>query len=109
MQSTIEVDLGGVVLPKFLKTRSPDKITACIFQAECRYDAILGHDVFNQLGVPLNFKDKLMLGDKAEVAMHWYMPGKLDDATISSKDSTIEITSLEEQMMSDLFHDVYED
>ncbi len=68
LQSTIKVDLGGMILPEFFKTWSLDKLTARLFQADCHYDAIIGCDVLNQLGIMLNFKDKVMFWDDAKDA-----------------------------------------
>ncbi len=45
----------------------------------------------------------------SKIALRLFMPGEVDDATISTKDITVETTNLAEQIMLDLADDVYED
>ncbi len=79
---------------------------AQVFHAECHYDAIIGRNVLNQIGILFDFT---VFWDKSKVAMHQYMPGEGDEATASSVNSTIKITSLAEKIMLDLLDDVYDD
>ena len=44
MTSNLEVDLQDITFPEFFKTRRICKITARVFPAECRFDAIIGRD-----------------------------------------------------------------
>ncbi len=73
LQGSQEVDLQGVVIPEFFKKRSMEKLAARVFFAACCYDAIIGRDVLNQLGILLDFKEKMMHWDETEVGMWPYM------------------------------------
>ncbi len=48
-----------------------------------------------------------MYWDEAEVAMHPYVPKDRDDATVSTTNTTISTTNMAEQMMLNLYDDVY--
>ncbi len=57
------------------------------------YDAIVGHDVLDQLGILLDFKEKTKHRDETEVAMQPYMPGEEEERMTSTAESTVGMTS----------------
>ena len=57
----MEVDLEEVTFPEFFCTRRLDKFTARDFTAECRYDAIIGRDTLQDMGLKMDFKTNLHL------------------------------------------------
>ena len=67
MSSTMEVDLEEVTFPEFFRTRRLDKFTARVFTAECRYDAIIGRDVLQDMGLKMDFKNNKMSWDECHV------------------------------------------
>ncbi len=67
-----------------------------VFNTKCQYDSIIRCDILNQLGVLLDFKEKIMYWDDAEVAMHWYVPMERDYAMVSTTDTTVYTTNLTE-------------
>ena len=67
-----EVNLQGVLLPEFHKTRRLQTLMAKIFDQGCRYDMILGRNLMNELGIVLNFEDKSITWDGSTVAMRAY-------------------------------------
>ena len=80
--SNQEVQLEQVMLQEFFKTRKLDHINAKIFDTQCHYDMILGCDLLNDLGLILEFKNKSMEWDQAQIAMRSYL---LDhDTTITA-------------------------
>ena len=56
MRSSLEIQLENVTFPEFSKTRKVGKMTARLFTAECRYDAIIGRDMLTKMGLILDFK-----------------------------------------------------
>ncbi len=58
LKGSQEVDLEGIVLSEFFKTLSLEKLMAHVYHTDCWYDAIIGCDVLNQLGVLLDFKER---------------------------------------------------
>ena len=69
LASSLEVDLENITLPEFFRSRKLSKIQARVFMAPCRYDAIIGRDVLNELGLKLDFKDNKMTWDDCHVPM----------------------------------------
>ena len=70
--SNQEIQLEQVMLPEFLKTRKVDHVQAKIFTTPCQYDMILGRDLLNDLGIILDFKNKSMECDQAQIPMQSY-------------------------------------
>ena len=56
MQSNLTVELQGIVFPDFFKTRRIDKWEVKVFNAPCRYDAIFGRDLLQELGLIISFQ-----------------------------------------------------
>ena len=67
--SSQEVQFEQVMLPEFFKTRKLDHVNVKIFDTQCRYDMILGRNLLNDLGLILDFKNKSMEWDQAQIAM----------------------------------------
>ncbi len=84
-------------------------MTTRVFNTECRYDAIIGRNVLNQLGVLLDFKEGMMYWDDAEAVMRLYEPKEVEDRTVSTEDTTMASTTLAEQLMLDVFDAVYDE
>ena len=82
--SNQEIQLEQVMLPEFFKTRRIDLVQAKIFTTPCRYDMILGRDLLNDLGIILDFKNKSMEWDQAQIPMRSY-PGDQDNATTATE------------------------
>ena len=82
--SNQEIQLEQVMLPEFFKTRKVDYVQAKIFTTPCRYDMILGHDLLNDLGIILDFKNKSMEWDQAHIPMRSY-PSNHDSATTATE------------------------
>ena len=69
MNSSLEIQLDNVTFPEFFKTRKVGEMTARLFTAECRYDAIIGRDKLDELGLVLGFKTHKMSWDDCHVPM----------------------------------------
>ena len=82
--SNQEIQLEQVMLPEFFKTRKIDYVQAKIFTTPCRYDMILGRDLLNDLGIILDFKNKSMEWDQAQISMRSY-PSNHDSATTATE------------------------
>ena len=78
--SNQEIQLEQVMLPEFFKTRKIDSVYAKIYTTPCRYDMILGRDLLNDLGIILDFKNKNMEWDQAQIPMRSY-PSNHNSAT----------------------------
>ena len=59
-------------LPEFHRTRTLTTMKAQIFEANCRYDLILGRDLLTSLGIVINFENKTMIWDHSQVALCQY-------------------------------------
>ena len=70
--SSQEVTLNQVHLPEFHRTHTITTMKARIFEANCRYDLILGQDMLSSLGIVINFANKTMLWDHSQVTMCQY-------------------------------------
>ena len=71
-----ELTLYNAILPEFYRSRHMNKITMKIFHQECRYDMIIGRDLLNELGIVLNFNDKTITWEKAQIIMRTYPSNK---------------------------------
>ena len=69
MNSSLEIQLENVTFPEFFKTRKVGEITARLFTAKCRYDAIIGRDKLTKLGLVLDFKTQKISWDNFHVPM----------------------------------------
>ena len=70
--SNKELTLYNAILPEFHRSRHINKITTKIFHQKCRYDMIIGRDLLNELGIVLNFNDKTITWEKAQITMRTY-------------------------------------
>ena len=61
--------MDGITFPEFFKTRKIDTVEARVFHADCRYDAIIGHDMLSEMGLMLDFKNNKMSWDECHVPM----------------------------------------
>ncbi len=57
----------------------------------------------------MDFKDKMMYWDDVAVAMHSYEPREVDDRTVSTKDTIVDSMTLNEQLMLNIFNDMYDE
>ena len=71
-----ELTLYNAILPEFYRSRHMNKITMKICHQECRYDMIIGRDLLNELGIVLNFNDKTITWEKAQIIMRTYPSNK---------------------------------
>jgi hypothetical protein len=69
MQFNLEVTVEDVTFPEFFKTPRIGKVEARVFTAECRYDAIIGRDLLQELRMNLDFKNNKMTWDNCHVPM----------------------------------------
>jgi hypothetical protein len=69
MQSQLEVTLEHIVFPEFFRTRQVREVQAKVFNADCRYDAIIGRDMLKEMGLIIDFKDLRMTWDDIHVPM----------------------------------------
>ena len=79
-QSNIEIEFKNVMFPEFYRTRTIDSFKAMVFNAECRYDVILGRDFLSLIGLQADWKDHVMTWDEMTVPMKLY-PTHLPSAT----------------------------
>ena len=63
------VAVENVAFPEFFKSRKLSATDARAFTTKCRYDAIIGRDALQDLGLVLNFKNKKMTWDECHVEM----------------------------------------
>ena len=70
--SSKELTLYNAILPEFHRSRHMNKITTKIFHQKCRYDMIIGLDLLNELEIVLNFKDKTITWEKAQITIRTY-------------------------------------
>ena len=70
--SNKELTLYNAILPEFYRSRHINKMTTKIFHQKCQYDMIIGQDLLNKLGIILNFNDKTMTWEKAQITMRTY-------------------------------------
>ena len=78
--SSVEIDFQGIRLPEFYRNRTIDGFKAMVFNADCRYDVILGRDFLSVVGLQLDWKDHVMTWDEVTVPMKLY-PAKSPNAT----------------------------
>ena len=69
MESNLSVTMERLVFPEFFKTRVIDKLEAKVFHTDCRYDAIIGRDMLDEMGLILDFKNTKMSWDDCHVPM----------------------------------------
>ena len=70
--SNKELTFYNAILPEFYRSRHINKISTKIFHQKCRYDMITGRDLLNKLGIVLNFNDKTITWEKAQITMRTY-------------------------------------
>ena len=70
--SSVEIDFQGIRLPEFYRNRTIDGFKAMVFNADCRYDVILGRDFLSVVGLQLDWKDHVMTWDEVTVPMKLY-------------------------------------
>ena len=58
-----QVCLNDLMLPEFSDKKVLHKINAKVFDAECRYDMILGRDALRAFGISLDFDQQVMTAD----------------------------------------------
>ena len=78
MQTNLTTKLEGITFPEFFKTRKISSVDARVFHADCRYDAIIGRDLLEEMGLVLDFKNSKMSWDECHVPMQ---PFPSSDAT----------------------------
>ena len=100
--SSVEIDFQGIRLPEFYRNRTIDGFKAMVFNADCRYDVILGRDFLSVVGLQLDWKDNGMTWDDVTVPMKLY-PSKSPDAT--DHEPTIAEAMLWELLEADLEDD----
>ena len=105
MSSNLEIQIENVTFPEFFKTRKVGEITARIFTAKCRYNAIIGRYMLTELGIILNFKTQKMSWDDCHVLMQPF-PSAETKKTVSGERP--EPTSAE-QLYLDLLEAEWED
>ena len=65
--STQELTLSNVLLLEFHRSQNINNIQTKIFEQPCQYDMILGHDLMNELGIILDFKNKTITWDNTRI------------------------------------------
>ena len=65
--SNQELTLSNMLFPEFHRSRNINNIQVKILEQPCWYDMILGHDLMNKLGIILDFKNKTITWDKAQI------------------------------------------
>jgi len=74
LESCLKVTMNHVVFPEFFKSRFISEVEAFVFNTGCRYDAIVGRDVLQEMGLVLDFKTSSLKWDDCIVAMRPYPP-----------------------------------
>ena len=93
MTSNRTVKLEGISFPEFFKTRMIDEFKCRAFDADCRYDAIIGRDLMAQIGMILDFKDQRVTWNGVSVDMKkWINPSwtKTKDGSLIKEPSLAE-------------------
>ena len=67
--SNQELTLYNAILPKFHRSQHINKIKMKLFHQKCCYDMIIGRDLLNELGIILDFNDKTITWEKAQITM----------------------------------------
>ena len=107
MTSNRTVKLEHINFPEFFKTRVIDEFECRVFEADCRYDAIIGRDLMAQIGMILDFKDQKVTWDGVSVDMKkWINPSwtKTKDGSLIKEPSLAEQLfwdALEEDLLDD--------
>jgi TusA-related sulfurtransferase len=101
-ESNLEVEFKEVMLPECYRTRAIDGFKAMVFNADCRYDMILGRDFLSIIGMMVDWKDHVMTWDEATVPMKIY-PTRRPNAT--NQEPTVAEEMLLELMEADLEDD----
>lgn len=111
MMSNRKVTLEGVYFPEFFKTRYLHTMEARVFSTPCRYDAIIGRDVLQEMGITLDFKNQMMTWDDCRVEMRQFPLNGKKPTTSSrvSKDDPEEPSFAEQLFFEALEADLYDD
>ena len=80
-----QVELEGVVFLEFFWMQRLDNIEARIFNCNCHYDMIIGHDILNALGISMDFTKKEITWDKTVVPMRSFPHIDEDDLPIAQQ------------------------
>jgi hypothetical protein len=72
LSSSLHITMTDVRFPEFFKSRFIDNIEAMVFESKCRYDAIIGRNALQRLGLILNFKTQFMQWDECIVKMRMF-------------------------------------
>ena len=81
LSGTQVLQVTAMRLPEFFRTRKIGPLQVRLFEANCRYDMVLGRDILNQLGILFNFKEKKISWDDCHVPMRQYPSNEEDPAT----------------------------
>ena len=106
MTSNLEVKLDRLTFPEFFKTRVVDSVNTRVFHTECRYDAIIGRDLLNDMGLVLDFKQNKMSWDECHVPMREF-PVEASVKTMN-KDTSSCFVDREPTLAERLYYDAIE-
>ena len=67
--SSEQLCVHDFVLPEFSSKQKLTKLKANVFNAECRYDMIVGRDVLRAFGIKLDFEDDCIVANDVSVPM----------------------------------------
>ena len=67
-----QVCLNDLILPEFSDKKALHKLGAKVFDADCRYDMILGRDALRAFGISLDFSSQTMTADGVSRSMREY-------------------------------------
>ena len=76
--SSEQVCINDVILPEFNPKQALHKLGAKVFDADCRYDMILGRDVLRAFGIKLDFEHDTITSNGISRSMREY-PQPVDD------------------------------
>jgi hypothetical protein len=81
-KTTQEIFIGTTRFPEFYDHRSIMDVVANVFHADCHYNLIIGHDILDRIGMPLDFETHSMTWDNQTISM-CVLPPKPDPTLLA--------------------------
>jgi hypothetical protein len=104
--SSEQITLHDFALPEFHSKRTLPILQARVFQADCRYDIIVGRDVLRAFGVSLDFDSNSIVSDSVSLPMRHFPTGPPNSSPVKQLLQDFG-TCLSAEFDEDLFEDSY--
>lgn len=95
-----QVCINDIVLPEFNSKQALHKLGAKVFDADCRYDMILGRDFLRAFGVKMDFEDNTIVVNDVSRSMRAFPKPKQEDDELLAVDVLLH-EYLDEQEVND--------